>query len=207
MKLDLRKTRASTVIDSVEEDFFLYDNKKQFSFLSDVEIQPRKIVGFVFRLIVCALGLVILIQVEKNNLDKLNGQKAIVNGELNDLKKKKGQLGKQIEGFQHMAGKSKEFNEKLSVMQKIVDERLLAVTGLDQIQSAIPEEVWLKEVRFDNSDFTITGISTTNKQIQNFVEELEKTNLFSSVNLDRSAEDRSDEYQNRRRFVIVSTLK
>lgn len=207
MKLDLRKTRASTVIDSVEEDFFLYDNKKRPSFLSDVEIEPKRVVGFIFRLIVCALGLVILMQVEKNNLNKLNGQKAIVNGELNDLKRKKGQLGKQIEGFKHMAGKSKEFNEKLSVMQKIVDKRLLAVTGLDQIQSAIPEEVWLKAVRFDGNDFTITGISTTNKQIQNFVGELEKTNLFSSVNLDRSAEDRSDRYQNRRHFVIVSTLK
>ena len=209
MKLDLRKTRASTVIDSVDEDFFLYDNKQKSSFLSDIEIDPKKIIGFTLRLFICTLGTIILMHFEKQNLNKLNGNKAIVGGELNDLKSKKQDLKKQVKGFEYMVIKSKEFNEKLGIMQKIVDRRLLAVTGLDHIQTVIPEKVWLKEIQFNNNDFTITGVSTTNKQIQNFVEELERTNLFSKVNLDRAEKDNSEKNKllSRRKFVIVSTLK
>jgi Tfp pilus assembly protein PilN len=142
-------------------------------------------------------------------LDKLNAAKAIVNGELNNLKTEQGSLKKQIEGFEYIAKKSKEFNEKLDIMQKIVDRRFLAVSGLDQIQEVIPEEVWLKEIQFRKDDFTIRGVSTTNKQIQNFAEELEGTNLFSKVVLDRAEEDRSNnsKLHSRRKFVIVSTLK
>ena len=209
MKLDLRKTRASTVIDSVDEDFFLYDNEKKSSFLSGVTISPKRIIGFIVRIVLCALGTLILMHVEKSNLDKLNAEKAIVNDELNGLKIKEGNLKKQIKGFEYIANKSKEFNKKLDIMQKIVDRRLLAVTGLDQIQDVIPEEVWLKEIRFNKDDFTIKGVSTTNKQIQNFAEALEKTNLFSKVILDRVEEDRggSSKIHSRRKFVIVSTLK
>lgn len=205
MKLDLRKTRASTVVDSVDEDFFLYDDEKK----SSVSVNPKKIIGFIIRIAVCALGTVILMHVEKTNLNKLSAAKAIVNGELNELKGKQQNLKKQIEGFEYISKKSKEFNEKLDVMQKIVNRRPLAVTGLDHIQEVIPEEVWLKEIRFDRDDFTITGVSTTNKQIQNFAEQLEKTNLFSKVVLDRAEEDRSgkNKLHSRRKFVIVSTLK
>lgn len=209
MKLDLRKTRASTVIDSVDEDFFLYDNEKKSSFLSDVAIDPKQIIGFFIRIALCALGTIILMRVEKNNLDKLNAEKAIVSGELSQLKGEKGNLEKQIKGFEYIAKKSEEFNKKLDIMQKIADRRLLAVTGLDKIQEVIPEEVWLKEIRFNKDDFTIKGVSTTNKQIQNFTEELERTNLFSKVVLDRAEEDKSNnsKLHSRRRFVIVSTLK
>ena len=206
MKLDLRKTRASTVIDNFDEDFFL-DERKGSSLFSKVEIDAKGIIGFLLRLVLCAVGTVVLMYLEKQNLDKLNGEKALVNNEFSELKGKKTRMEKEIKGFEYMASKSKEFNNKLNIMQRIVDRRLLAVTGLDHIQTVIPEEVWLKEVRFDKKHFTITGVSTTNKQIQNFVEELERTKLFSKVNLERAAEETTNKTQNRRSFVIVSTLK
>lgn len=205
MKLDLRKTRASTVVDSVDEDFFLYDQKKT-SFFSKVEVNPKQVVGLILRLVICSIGTMVLMYIEKDNLDKLNGEKGIVNGEFSELKSKKAMIEKEVKGFEYMASKSKEFGNKLNIMQKIVDRRLLAMSGLDHIQSVIPNRVWLKEVRFDKQDFTIRGLSTTNKQIQNFVEELEETGLFSKVNLERATEEINDE-RKRRSFVIVSTLK
>ena len=88
MKLDLRKTRAATVVDDGDGDFLVYDDQKS-SFLSNLEINPISVISFVLKLAVCGVGVVALQYVEKQNLDKLNGQKSIVQGELNGLVKSK----------------------------------------------------------------------------------------------------------------------
>ena len=206
MKLDLRKTRAATVVDNVDEDLFLDEDKKA-SFLSNVEFEPKLIIGFCVRLALCALGAVGLRIYDTQNLKKLNAQKVSVNNELGELTKKQKAVEEKIAGFDDLAQKSKEFYGKLDIMQNLADERMLALTGLDQIQSSIPEEVWLQRVKFDRKQFTITGLSTTNKEIQSFVEGLENTELFSKVNLQESTEDHGNKRYVRRRFTIVSTLK
>ncbi len=205
MKLDLRKTKASTVVDEMGDAFLLYGEKK--SFLSNIEIKPKKIIGFCIRMLLCTVGVISLKYVEKKNITELNARKVIVNRELNQLTKQQKAIEKQIASYSTLVIKSKEFYNKLEIMQQLADNRMLALTGLDHIQSIIPEEVWLKQVDFGNKKFTIAGISTTNKNIQNFVEELEKTELFSSVNLEKAMEDNRNSRYTRRQFIIVSTLK
>ena len=207
MKLDLRKTRVATVVDQLgDEDIFLDDSSKK-SFLSDLDLEVKDIVGVVVRLVVCGLGVVVLMHFEKKNLNKLNGQKMIAQEELNSLKSKESTIKKDIKGLEYISEKSKEFNRKLNIMQSIVDNRLLAVKGLDFIQSAIPEEVWLQEVSLNKKKFIIRGVSTTNKQIQNFIEQLENTDLFSAVSLARAEEESKEAHYSRRRFTIESLLK
>ena len=206
MKLDLRKTRAATVVDAFDDDLFSYDEDKP-SFLSKLDIDPKKIISFFVRVALCVGGTAVLMYIEKQNLERLNGQKAVVQGEFDNLKSKSSMIEKEIKGFEYMIAKSRDFNNKLKIMQKIVDHRLSAVTGLDNIQQVIPKEVWLKKVDFNDRKFTLKGISTTNKQIQNFIEELERTNLFSIVSLQKSEEEKNNKNYRRRRFTIVSTLK
>ena len=207
MKLDLRKTRAATVADQLDDaDIFLDDADKK-SFLSDLDLEVKDIIGLVLRLVVCGLGIVILIHFEQKNLDKLNGQRMIAQDELNSLKSKESKIKNEIKGLEKLSEKSKEFNHKLNIMQGIVDNRLLAVKGLDLIQSAIPEEVWLREVSLKKKKFIIKGVSTTNKQIQNFIEQLEDTDLFSAVSLAKAGEEKKEAFYSRRRFTIESLLK
>ena len=148
MKLDLRKTRAATVVDNVDEDLFLDEDKKA-SFLSNVEFDPKLLVGFCIRLAFCASGAIGLRIYDSQNIKKLNAQKIVVNSELSELTKKQKAVEEKITGFDDLAQKSKEFYGKLDIMQNLADERMLALTGLDQVQSSIPEEVWLKKIKFD----------------------------------------------------------
>ncbi len=210
MKFDLRKTKASTVVDEMDQDdIFLYDDKKSSipGFLENIEIDSKKIIGFFIRLALCGVGTLILIRYEKNNMAKLAMQRTMANTELSKLKSQKDNVKKEVDGFGHMLKKSEEFDNKLEVMQTIVDNRLSALTGLDHIQNAIPEEVWLRRVRFENNRFTLTGLSINTTQIQNFMKELEKTNLFSQVNLEKAGEDASSKSNKRRYFTILSVLK
>ncbi|MDE0119204.1 MAG: PilN domain-containing protein [Bdellovibrionales bacterium] len=206
MKLDLRKTKAATVVDDIGgDDFVFYDEKP--GFLSNITIDPWRVFGFFFRVGICAAGVIALRYVEQQNLDKLNRQKTIVQGELDQLIKTRKDKEKQVESFGYIVEKSKEFYNKLDIMQGLADSRLLPLTGLDYIQNVIPEEVWLREIEFRNKEFDIKGASTTNKQVQNFIEKLEGTQLFSSVTLQQSREEKDNKNYIRRNFTIKSTLK
>lgn len=206
MKIDLRKTRASTAVEAFGDEFLIDDDKKD-SFLSNIEIEPKAVIFFLIRLALCVSGIFILMHIEKKNINKLNGQKAIINNELNTLQNEQKKMEKNVEGFGHMLETAKEYKNKLNIMQKIADRRLIAVTGLDSIQSVIPEEVWLNQVGLKDKKFTISGISTTTKQIQNFIEKMESTNLFSSVVLEQARDTQNREQRKRKIFVIVSVLK
>lgn len=206
MKIDLRKTRASTAVEGFSDEFLIDDDRKS-SLLSNLEIDPKVVIFFIIRLALCVSGLFVLRYVEKQNLNKLNGQKAILNNEFNALKSEKKKIEKNIEGFTHIRDTSKEFKNKLEIMQKIADRRLIAVSGLDSIQSVIPEEVWLNQVQLKDKKFTIKGISTTTKQIQNFIEKMENTESFSSVILEQAKDIQNREQRKRKQFVIVSVLK
>ena len=201
--MDLRKTRAETVVDSLDDDIFMEDKS---SFLSSIKIDPKEVIGFLIRVALCFVGVFALKYFEYQNLDKLKRQKVIISEELNTLQAQEKSLQDQVDSFGKLKERSKEFNNKLNIMQKIANNRLSAISGLDQIQSKIPEEVWLDKVAFNNRKFEIQGYSTTNKQIQNFVEQLEQTKFFASVGLDRVAEDRGKRMK-RRNFTVTSVLK
>ena len=207
--LDLRKTRASTVVDDMGDEFTFDQEKESIidKFLANVEISPGKIIYFLIKVSFCAAGVLVLKHLEKDNLRKLNIAKDQVGQELVQLQKKQKTMEEQVNSFGYMRERSKEFDNKISIMQKIVDDRLVVIQGLDSIQSVIPEEVWLKKVTFRNQKFTLEGLGTTNHQINRFIEKLEKTNLFSSVNLEKSKKDMNSKTFNRRDFTIVSVLK
>ena len=208
MKLDLRKTKAATVVDHISDDSFFIDDEQKSGIFSGLKIDIKTTIFLFIKLALCGAGTIVLIHFEKDNLNKLNAQKAIVQNKLDSLNKKSGGLETEIKGFGYLKEKSAEFQSKLSIMKKIADARLSAVVGLESIQSIIPEEVWLKKINFQRRVFTIEGISTTNKQIQGFVGELEKTGLFSIVNLEKASEEKgNNKHYSRRKFIIVSTLK
>ncbi len=206
MKIDLRRTRADTVIDDGGDDFIFYEDEKP-GFLSNISIDPWKVLGFCIRVVICAVGVIALRYFERQNLDKLNRQKTMVQGELDQMVKTRKDKEKQVESFGYIVEKSKEFYNKLDIIQDLADSRLLPLTGLDYIQNVIPEEVWLREIEFQNKEFKITGTSTTNKQVQNFIEKLEGTQLFSNVTLQQSSEEKDNRNYIRRNFLIKSVLK
>ena len=201
--MDLRKTRAETVVDNLEDDIFMEDKP---SLLSKIQIDPKDLIGLAVRIALCFVGVFVLKHFEKENLSKLRGQKAVVNQELETLKGQEKTLQTQVDGFGKMKESSKEFQNKLTIMQEIANNRLSAVSGLDHIQSVIPEEIWLQKVAFNNRKFEIQGYGTTNKHIQHFVEQLEQTNIFASVGLERVAEDNQRKMR-RRNFTVTSVLK
>ena len=201
---DLRNTKSSTVVEDMGDEILLSDKE---SILSKLEVDPKKVINFAIRVALCTGGVFVAKHLEKEGLRKLNLQKKVANEKVQELEKQKSEKEKSIEGFGTMAEQSKEFGHKLDIMKKLADDRVMAIKGLDNIQTHVPTEVWLKRVQFDNHKFQIEGTSTTNRKIRDFIEGLEKTGIFSSISLQNVREDTSNKSFVKRSFTMVSELK
>ena len=89
-------------------------------------------------------------------------------------------------------------------MEGIVHRRLKVIRGLDQIQDVIPQNVWLERVNFNGNKLVLNGFSNTNKQVQTFIESMEKTNVFLRVVLNKVSEQGALKQKS---FAIHVTLR
>ena len=203
MKIDLRKSRSTMVDHETLDNEFVFDNEKNiFAFLSKIDL--KVLFSTFLRLVLCGVGTIALMQVERRNIEKLNIQKQSAHNEYNQLKGVMEDLKKQVEGFASLKERSKEFTNKLGIMEGMVQKRLKVIRGLDQIQDVIPKNIWLERVNFNGDHLVLEGFSMTNRQVQGFIESMESTNIFSRVVLDKLSEQGASR---QKRFSIDVTLR
>jgi len=202
MKIDLRRSRSTMVDpDALDSGFIIDGEKNIFSFLSRIDL--KLIFNIIIKLVICCMGTVVLMQYEQVNLRKLEVQKKSADSEYSQLQKQEKNIQEKIGGFTYLKDKSVEFTNKLSIMNGVVQKRLVVIRGLDHIQDVIPEKVWLDKVSFSKDKFILNGFSSTNKQVQDFIENMEKTNIFKRVVLDKVSEQGA---LKQKRFTIHVTF-
>ena len=214
MKLDLRKTKATTTVAetpaTADDELVLDELQVPWQEKLGFDLTQAQWINLVIRAILLLTGVVGLKIYEVKNIKQLNVDKSILSKEVSKLQGQKQKLEKQIEGFGTLSRQSKQFNAKLDIIQSIMNDRIWAIKGLDQIRSSIPEKVWLNKIKYRQKKFVIDGASTSNKEIERFVESLENTQLFSQVHLNQMTERKQTARfgsVNRRFFTIQSILK
>ena len=220
MKIDIRKTKASVGVAGpqaeIEDELVLDEPQLPLQERLGLDLTVGQWLSLVFRLLLLATGVIGLKVYEQRNINQLNLSKNLLSGEISELESKKQKLKKDIEGFGVLSKQSKQFNTKLDIIQGIMDDRIWAIKGLDQIRSSIPDKVWLEKIGYRDKVFTIDGVSISNKEIERFVAALENTQLFSQVHLGqmhekeqtvRNSAGRKQRGAYRRFFTVQSTLK
>lgn len=206
--LDLRKTRASTVVDTVDDGSISFDSEDKFSFLSNLTIDPKYIITIGLKLALCGVGTYILMYYEQQELSKFNKQKAIEVSKVKNIQVKISKIKLQFTEFQAVEKIVDTYYEKLQILKNIVGSRLLSIKILDNIQNSIPKEILLNKINFMNNTLIIRGETPTHQYVSVFVEALEDTRLFSSVDLERiDKKNKGNNIYNTNLFVIKSILK
>lgn len=204
-KFDLRKTRASSITES-SDDVISFDKEKK-SILSDISIDPKIVINIILRLALCALGTYILIHFEQQELDRLLAKKATLEKTLEKSKNIIISLEKEIKTYGALPKKAEHFKNRLNIMQKIVKYRLLPIKSLDQIQSIIPKDIFLKNINYTKKRIIFTGVGNTMPSIHTFIQSLEGTTLFANIVLQRVSQETHNKFFHRRAFIIESVLK
>ncbi|HHV73752.1 MAG TPA: fimbrial assembly protein [Thermoanaerobacterium sp.] len=108
-----------------------------------------------------------------NNLEK---QKFTLSNQLNSLKAKK-------DMYSTIKSKENYYSQKEKIIKDLSDKRLNMTEILNDISSNIPENVSIKDMKFNGSVLEITGDSYMNKYLSDFMLNLRKLKYVDDINL------------------------
>jgi type IV pilus assembly protein PilN len=114
-----------------------------------------------------------------------------INKQISGVKEKTVQVNNQIEKYKEKADRVTKIKKDLAILE----EKLKTVASLNKQRKEhfdlfdgmtgliIPERMWLESFSSDDKTVTIKGIAYDNPTIAEFMEKLEKSPLFSAVDL------------------------
>ena len=93
------------------------------------------------------------------------------------------QLSKQVEEIEELKQERKELLDRMQVIQDLEGKRSIIVHYFDELAKAIPDGVFLKQIKRQGDLMTIEGISESNNRISAFMRQLNASTWFTSPNL------------------------
>ena len=181
IKLNLKQTKVSTAIgeSSAEDDSrlsatSLTSNMEQFIGQIDLsELDSGFFVKFSIKLILIASIPLAFKIYEIYNITLLEKEKTRVESVLSSKNGESAELRKKIESFSHLKKQAEEYEIKKNLLKKLAYSRLIVPKFLDQVQSVIPDSVWLTGVRVSGSKevnkITLDGESVNEESVNNFL--------------------------------------
>ncbi|WKZ57928.1 MAG: PilN domain-containing protein [Bdellovibrionota bacterium] len=108
--------------------------------------------------------------------------------ERDQLKKQLAALEEQTTEVRDLEKRKLELDEKLGVIAKLKLSKKGPVRVLDEINVAIPEKVWINDMKEVKGQLSISGIALDNPSIVEFMKNLERSPYFLEVNLKETAQ-------------------
>ena len=156
------------------------------------ELNFNTFLGLLIKLVIIGIIPVGLVFYEKYNRNILLIQQEQMQGELDVKKKELQKLTKQLTAYDGAHKKHEEFQNKLEILKKIAQKRIMIIRVLDSVQEAMgraSEQENAKDFMFFNAvsvrgeKLTITGSANKEDVIDQFVEKLQgQDTVYHSIN-------------------------
>lgn len=75
----------------------------------------------------------------------------------------------------------KVLKNKVDIIQSLNARKQVAVKMMDQLSRALPEMVWLTNMKFSNNIVSLSGSALSNNLVADFINNLKSTNYFKNI--------------------------
>ena len=119
-------------------------------------------------------------------LAELGKEKGALETNLSARAQTRDKLKKEVKSFDYLTAQAKEYDQKKAFLKELANSRLIIPQLLDQVQSVIPESVWLKNLRVeikDEGNLYIQGESLSEDRINLFADSLKNIVNKDSITL------------------------
>ncbi|GMT46996.1 MAG: fimbrial protein [bacterium] len=145
--------------------------------------KPKPIPGFiivtVIATVIVLIGLLFTYVNVKEELKTLQVRKATNEQKLQDMRKKL----KALENYETLV---KTVQRKKGVILQLRKNQGIPVRLMDEVSKALPNGIWLKELKVKGKAVAIEGYAFTNSDVVKYVNRLKESPLFNSVYLTES---------------------
>ncbi len=91
------------------------------------------------------------------------------------------ELEEVIQTLKTLENTKKILKNKVDIIQNLNSRKQVAVKMMDQLSRALPEMVWLTNMRFTNNTLSLSGSALSNNLIADFINNLKSTNYFTNI--------------------------
>ena len=145
------------------------------------------------------------------NLNSLEERQSAAKAKTEAKKAESSVLQKQIDKYGHLKSKEEEFNKKRKILEELAAGRLVIPRFLDEIQTIIPPNVWLKRIDITQdpegkTQLALSGEGVLEEEINGFVEELKSVADGNSIRLN-TTDVKDGETSVKVSFTINAMLK
>ena len=130
-----------------------------------------------------------------------NSHLAELESRKSQLEIKLARLKKETKEAEELEEKKQFLKDKLTTIATLKANKYGPVRMMDDINGAIPERAWLKEVTEKNKELELKGVALDNQTVSSFMVDLENSPFFKNVDLGESVEIVKDDVK-LRNFVI-----
>jgi len=92
-------------------------------------------------------------------------------------------LKKQVQEVENYERDKKDFEEKISIIQKLRKNQSGPVHLLDEVSKMLPERVWVLNMSEQNGSVELEGKAITNAEIVDFISNLKRSAYFRDIQL------------------------
>ena len=169
IKINLARKKKAAEGASTEAQFELYDSASSAKKQAFVKI----FLMFLF------VG--ILMFYENHNVTQYQGELLIQSSKISELEADLDGKKKQTAGMSEIEHNAQVLEQKLTIMKKLSRGRLREVKALDYIQGVLPEKVWFKDIKFEESSLVLQGYAVSDEDLNELTRALENSVQFSNV--------------------------
>ena len=145
---------------------------------------------------------------EIRSVNRLKATLSLNKKTLEDKKQILEKINVEINSLGKYEKEAQEFDSKKSLFKKLADQRLQIPRLLDQIQSAIPRNVWLKSIKISvkEGDISISGESINEDKVTKFVNDLGSGIINSNTAQFDTSDLISENSANKIKFNVTGKL-
>ncbi|RMG73660.1 MAG: hypothetical protein D6710_03010 [Nitrospirae bacterium] len=140
---------------------------------------PGYIAATVILTVIVVIALVFVYYQTQSTYNTLKATKANNEARLKDLRAKL----KKLKNYEKLVV---DVEKKKKIIIGLREKQSVPVKILDELSRQLPTGVWLSELSYNGRNIKLVGSAFTNSDVVNYVNNLKKSNLFSSVFLAES---------------------
>ena len=169
IRINLARKKTAVSGGSTEEQFELYDTASSAKKQAFVKI----FLMFLF------VG--ILMFYENHNVTHYQGELLAQSSKIAELEADLESKKRETSGMVEIERNAQVLEQKLTIMKKLSRGRLREVKALDYIQGVLPEKVWFKDIKFEESSLILQGFAVSDEDLNELTRSLENSVQFSNV--------------------------
>lgn len=104
-----------------------------------------------------------------------------VRKQLEERKARLTELEEILQTLKVLENTKKVLKNKVDIIQNLNSKKQVTVKMMDQLSRALPEMVWLTNMKFNNNTLSLSGSALSNNLVADFINNLKSTNYFGNI--------------------------